>query len=365
MSPGVAGPVGFDAAVVWQRFNPYKKVQVSGFTNEFVFIRPEQPGADAPFNEKDPVSSGIEELLLPMPGSIRPVKESPVTFTPLVQTGTSAGTISVQKFQQNQDNLMMLQIEEGPSRNKRFALAARLKGPSKEETKDAKPDSPETAAAPINVIYVADIDLLATAFVRIRAQPDQMFRWRFENVTFALNVIDGLSGDDAYVEIRKRKTKYSTLRVIEMQSEDARNQEQEERQKFESEYSEAIKKAESAGKEAVKKFEDAKSALDERRRQGEAVDPKEEETKIVQFLMQTKLTQDKLEAERDQLKRKRDDRIKEAGRKMEQAIKRIQDGFKMWAVILPLIPPLIVGLVVFVIRLMREREGMSVTRRRY
>ncbi|MFM9065821.1 MAG: hypothetical protein ACKOUR_00630, partial [Planctomycetota bacterium] len=133
----------------------------------------------------------------------------------------------------------------------------------------------------------------------------------------------------------------------------------------ETEYSESIKKAEAAGKEAVKKFEDAKTALDERRRQGEAVDPKEEETKLVQFIMQTKLTQDKLENEREQLKRKRDDRIKASGLKMEQAIKRIQDSFKMWAVILPLIPPLLVGLAVFVIRQMREREGMSAARRRY
>ncbi|MFM7846765.1 MAG: Gldg family protein [Planctomycetota bacterium] len=367
MAAGMGGPVGFDAAVVWQRFNPYKKVQVAGFTNEFVFIRPEQPGAEAPFNEKDGVSSGIEELLLPMPGALKPVKESPITFIPLVQTGTSSGTISVQKFQQNQDNPMMLQIEEGPSRNKKFTLAARLKGASKEDGQDTPADGPPGAGsgAPINVIYVADIDLLATAFVRIRAQPDQMFRWRFENVTFALNVIDSLSGDDSYVEIRKRKTKYSTLRVIEMQSEDARTKEQEERQKFETEYSESIKKAESAGKEAVKKFEDAKTALDERRRQGEAVDPKEEETKLVQFIMQTKLTQDKLENEREQLKRKRDDRIKASGLKMEQAIKRIQDSFKMWAVILPLIPPLLVGLAVFVIRQMREREGMSAARRRY
>ena len=44
------GPPGYDAYIVWQRFNPYKKVQVSGFTNEFVFVRPELPGDEDPFN---------------------------------------------------------------------------------------------------------------------------------------------------------------------------------------------------------------------------------------------------------------------------------------------------------------------------
>ena len=42
----------------------------------------------------------------------------------------------------------------------------------------------------IDVIYVADIDVMSPAFLRNRAQPDQTgeFNWQFENVTFMLNI---------------------------------------------------------------------------------------------------------------------------------------------------------------------------------
>jgi ABC-2 type transport system permease protein len=369
------GPSGYDAYIIWQRFNPYKKVQVAGFSNQFVFIRPEVPGTELPFNANDPVTSGIEELLFPMPGAVSKVKDADVDFEPLVQTGDRAGTISFANWQANQENPSLLQLAEGPQRGK-YVIAARVKGKAKDaasggaekkdEPKDASKDGDAKAGEwkdkPLNVIYVSDIDLMASAFVRIRAQPDQMFRWRFENVTFALNVIDALSGDDAYLDIRKRKTKYSTLTVIEKQSEEARTKEQEERTKFEEEYSNAIKKAEGESKELVKKFEDARTSIDERKRKGEQVDPKEEEAIAIQLVVQSQLSQQRLDTERDRLKRDRDERIKEAGRRLDQQIDGIQDSFKVWAVTLPLIPPLLVGLTVFVRRRLREREGISKAR---
>ncbi|HND51077.1 MAG TPA: Gldg family protein [Pirellulaceae bacterium] len=364
--PSFGGPpAGFDAHIVWQRFNPYPKVQVAGFTNEFVFIRNEQPGADQPFNVKDQVSSGIEELLFPMPGAIRPIKDSNVEFTPLVQTGTASGTITFQKWQQAQESPAALQLAEGASRKAHYSLAARLKGVDDKKSDDKKggdDKSSDWQDKPVNAIYVADIDLMASAFVRIRAQPDQVFKWRFENVTFALNVIDSLSGDDDYVGIRKRKTKYSTLRVIEAQAEVARAKESVERQKFEEEHTKALDTAEKEKKDAIQKFEDAKKAIDERRAKGEAVDPKEEEAKILQFVVWTNLANQRFENKKDQLKRERDERLKETGRKLEQQIDQIQDEFKAWAVSLPLIPPLLVGLAVWVVRRTREREGISKAR---
>ena len=370
------GPSGYDAYIVWQRFNPYKKVQVSGFSNQFVFIRPEVPGNEDPFNANDPVTGGIEELLFPMPGAVSKVKDADVDFEPLVQTGVTAGTISFANWQANQENPLSLQAAEGPPRGK-YVLAARVKGKSKDgatadgkDAKDGAKDGEKEGGAqsgewkdkPINVIYVGDIDLMASAFVRIRAQPDQMFRWRFENVTFALNVIDALSGDDAYLDIRKRKTKYSTLTVIEKQSEEARTKEQEERTKFEEEYANAIKKAEGESKELVKKFEDARNAIDDRKQKGEQVDPKEEEAIAIQLVVQSQISQQRLDTERDRLKRDRDARVKEAGRRLDQQIDGIQDSFKVWAVTLPLFPPLLVGLSVFVRRRLREREGISKAR---
>jgi ABC-2 type transport system permease protein len=47
----------------------------------------------------------------------------------------------------------------------------------------------------------------------------------------------------------------------------------------------------------------------------------------------------------------------------ELKIQQIQRQFKLAAVILPPIPPLLVGLIVFTRRRLREREGISKARR--
>ena len=47
----------------------------------------------------------------------------------------------------------------------------------------------------------------------------------------------------------------------------------------------------------------------------------------------------------------------------ELKIQEIQRKFKLAAVIIPPIPPLIVGLIVFTRRRLREREGISKARR--
>jgi len=43
-------------------------------------------------------------------------------------------------------------------------------------------------------------------------------------------------------------------------------------------------------------------------------------------------------------------------------VQQIQNDFKLWAALLPPIPPLLVGFVVWVRRRLREREGISRSR---
>ncbi len=74
----------------------------------------------------------------------------------------------------------------------------------------------------IHVIYVGDIDLLSSEFLMLRAQPDAQFPWDFDNVPFVLNIVDSLANDESLVEIRKRKTRHSTLKMVEMQTDEAR-----------------------------------------------------------------------------------------------------------------------------------------------
>ena len=64
-----------------------------------------------------------------------------------------------------------------------------------------------------------------------------------------------------------------------------------------------------------------------------------------------------LDSERSELQRDRDDKIEEVRRETDLKILQIQNWYKFLAVIIPPIPPLLVGLVVFVSRRLRERSA--------
>ena len=60
-------------------------------------------------------------------------------------------------------------------------------------------------------------------FLRVRAQPNMSdIDWKFDNVTFVLNVIDDLAGDDRFLDVRKKQTRHSTLKFVEAKTADAR-----------------------------------------------------------------------------------------------------------------------------------------------
>lgn len=372
----------FNPFIVWQRFKPYKKIEVQEFSDEYVFIRPEVPGGDEPFNLKEPVTAGLDEVLFLMCGAVHPKRDSKLKFTPLISTGTNSGTISFDKWRQNRDNPAMLKVEEGSPKGTRYVLAARIVGDApasdkKSDEKDDKKDADEKKAdgessddakkdAPrgVNAIYVTDIDLMATNFVRLRAQPDEEIRWRFENITFVLNAIDSLSKDDRYMNIRRRRASYSTLRVIERLTDNARTEEEGNRQEFAQAFNKAIEKEEAEQKKSIQKFEEAVEKLKQRQTKGERVDPRELQQAATALGLKQDMNREALKATRERLERDRDNKIQEARRRMDQKILNIQREFKIWAVVVPPIPPLLIGLVVWVRRRLREREGISKNRLR-
>ena len=75
----------------------------------------------------------------------------------------------------------------------------------------------------MNVILVADSDVLADPFFNIRSRgPDSDFPLDVDNVTFALNLIDKLSGEDQLLDIRNRRRLHRTLEEFEKSIEEAR-----------------------------------------------------------------------------------------------------------------------------------------------
>jgi ABC-2 type transport system permease protein len=261
-----------------------------------------------------------------------------------------------------------------PAAEPKAKPASPKKGDRSAAKEDAKSDSQseekkeEKKPRPIDVVYVADIDLMISAFLRIRARPgeDEEIKWNFENVTFLLNTVDVLSGDTDFIDIRKRKPRHATLRLVEAQAEIARQGESEERQKYQKKYKDEIKGIEEENKKAIEKFQKTLDEMKEKqRKEGFAGIRQADFAKAVQDLQaKQELLNRRLEVKREELRRDRDEQIERKRRETDLKILGIKNEYKFWAVALPPIPPLLVALVVFVRRRLREREGIAKSRLR-
>jgi ABC-2 type transport system permease protein len=368
--------------VIWQDYNPIPKL--SWLEPEFVFVG-DGSGAKQAF-AKDPISSGLQNLLLPFPGTINKLNVSGLEFTPLLYTGTKSGTVRTSDVIQ-QSPFGMGGGGLNPDRqheigSTEYILAAKIHGrlpPSQMMADDkapaAKPAEKPAQKAPaakpeakaeqkkaegpmINVVFVADIDMLHGEFFRLREMgsvPESGVLLDFDNVTFVLNTLDELASDNRFIDIRKRRPIHRRLTKIDGATEVARNDtarmRQQLQQKFEKtsrELEDAIKKQQ---QELTKKLE----------KEGANVNLAEI-GQSVGLALQT--AQRRREAQIETLKQDRDRQINEIETKLNNQIQAIQNQYKMWAVLLPPIPPLLVALFVFLTRRAREREGVSRSRLR-
>jgi ABC-2 type transport system permease protein len=215
---------------------------------------------------------------------------------------------------------------------------------------------------------VSDIDLMMPAFLRIRARPgeDEEISWQFENVNFLLNIVDVLSGDDDYIGIRKRKPKHSTLRIVDVGAQEARQTEFRERITYQEGFDKEIKAITDENEKEIAKFQkDLEEFQTKQRETGQAgirfSDLQSRAQKLAE--VQERLKR-RLDVKREQLQRQRDEKIEEIRRQVDLEIVGIKNRYKFLAVALPPIPPLLVGLIVFVRRRLREREGVAKSRMR-
>jgi ABC-2 type transport system permease protein len=392
-SSGQVGQEGlFAPDLVWQRFNPYPKLQVSGIPDEWIFVREDDAeGAAGLINAENEITSKLDEIFLPFPGQIEPAPSSDLKFVKLLNTRELSGTIGFEQMMQNQADPAMLQALQKPRPGMTLAALIETEGgdagkdAAAEKSKDAKKEAgkgdsekksdpaeekkedPAKAAPPrIRAIYVADIDLMIPAFLRIRARPDEQddIRWEFENVTFLLNTIDVLANETDYVEIRKRKPRYTTLKVVEERVEEARDNEFAKRVEFRDKYDKAVKEAEAKNEETLEKFRTVVTDLQKQQSEGKEINQAELREVLQQLEEQQRVLERRLGLTKQRLERERERDIQRIQREVDLEIQRMQFTYKAWAVAIPWIPPFLVGIVVFVRRRLREREGIEKSRLR-
>jgi len=354
--------------VIWQDHNPYPRF--GDLPLEFVFVD-EGQGGEQPFNEESPVSSEFQHMFFPFPGSIAALNASQLKFTPLIRTGEKTGTVA---YREIMSPMAMFGMGGGLNPDRRhiprgtsYVLAARIQGtlsqadpPAAEDSKDDDADKKAAAEAKkpaeVNVILVSDIDMLHEAFFEFRRHgndPAAGVDLNFDNVPFVLNVLDTLAGDSRFIALRKRRVKHRTLTKVEEKTEKA----QQDRNKTSDELREKLDK----------EIEKEQKRLDEEMDQLQE-QLKKKQLSSIEILnrvgMAKGAAQKRLDAKKDQLEADLQRQLDQIETKLNLQKRRVQDTYKMYAVVLPPIPPLLIALIVFFTRRTREREGVARSRLR-
>jgi len=356
--------------IVWQHYNPYENKLGVPVTDHWVFVRPEAPGAVRPFNPADPVTAGLEEILFVLPGSIQRNGKSKLQFQPLVSTGTNSGTILVNEFRSSMRDPVGLAAKQGRATEDAYVIAARLTGKLQPKKRaplfpDDEPETKKEGGNDVDVIYVADVDFMATPFVRMRAHAYERFGFQFDNVTFLLNIVDSLAQDDRFIEIRKRKTRHSTLKVLEDYANATYAENHKDVEAARNAMNKAVAEMDEANVAAEQKAAEAVKKLEQQRENGIAIDIDAYRQAKLQEMLQKK----RGEVVKANLVREENRKLAAAVRanqtKTNQEINGVRNWIKLLSVALPPILPLFIGVVVFLRRRLREREGMSKQRLRW
>jgi ABC-2 type transport system permease protein len=359
-----------ETQIVWQDHNPYPKL--SHLPQEFVFVDT-GCGAEEPFNDASAVTSGLQHMLFPFAGSIDKLTVSRHKFTPLVRTGDQTGTVASDEVFQMSFFGMGGQINEARRQyptGETYVLAAKIEGSVQldssgsngqdgdddSDSGNGSDDGSDSEESEIHVVLVADIDMLHREFFRLREQgsvPEAGIRFDFDNVTFVLNVLDELAGDDRFVAIRKRRPAHRTLTQVEEGTKDARRDTAETIEKLRDEYQ---KTEEEEDKTVNEKIDKLRERLEKQNIPSQEV--------LIRVAMAEQDANRRKQTKLEQLEQKRDREINRIETETALKIRKLQDTYKLWAVILPPILPLFIALVVFFTRRLREREGVARSRLR-
>ena len=230
-------------------------------------------------------------------------------------------------------------------------LADAAAGTGAADSPPVAPEAGEAAEAPatgsVDLIVVADLDFIGEQFFAIREQA--IGDLQFDNVTFFLNAMDVLVGDDSFVSLRNRRARHRTLERVEAQTAQFTEQRTREEREAEDEAEQAIEQAQARLDARVEELR-SRTDIDAQTKQIMVRNLEEVENRRLSVLSTN------IEAEKDA-------KIQASRETMESQIRQIQTSIQTLAVLLPPIPVFIVGVGILLRRQRREREGAAAAHR--
>jgi len=216
------------------------------------------------------------------------------------------------------------------------------------EPESAAAETPEPEATDdIDIIVVADLDFISEQFFQIREQAPGGLN--FDNITFFLNAMDTLLGEDAFIDLRSRRARHRTLERVEAQTAEFIEQRTAEEQQAEADAEQALTEAQQRLNDRVAELQ-GRADIDAQTRQIMVRNLEEVENRRLEVLSAN------IETEKDT-------RIQASRESMEAQIRRIQTSIKTFAILLPPVPVVLLGIAIFIRRNRREREGAAAAHR--
>ncbi|MEM9657329.1 MAG: Gldg family protein, partial [Planctomycetota bacterium] len=346
--------------VVWQDHEPDQSVRFMQ-TPEWVFID-RSNGATEPFGADDQISSGLNQILLFYAGDITNEAKSEDGFAPLAVTGPDrSGLVSsfVLTRAESERSRPRFSTAHRGTRDSHIVAAHIKRAPGDadvvlegELSDDADPadqvDEEATAAAAdkrIDVVLVSDIDWIIPSFFVLRERGDEDFLEATQNVTFILNIVDALAGDKRFIDIRKRVKEHRTLQKIDEATSNARKEAVDEENEYIQEIQSKMDEAQSTFQEKIEKVENQ-----------EGLSRLEKEMLVSQVRIdeQAKLNRAMKKLEQDQERK-----VKQIRYDTKQKIRKVEDEYKLYAVLVPPILPLLLAVAVYFRRREAERQGVA------
>ena len=181
----------------------------------------------------DPVTAQLERIIMASSAWIEPADGAKTTLVPLITSTPEAMAYDVAVLEGPSDPAALLQqfVPAGQP----FVLAARVSGPVSTAFPDGPPGGADAgdagrhrseAASPLNLILVADSDLLADqSWVRQQVVAGQTVTLPVaHNGDFAINALDHLAGSEALIGLRGRGLSPRPFEVIERMEREAERQ---------------------------------------------------------------------------------------------------------------------------------------------
>ena len=315
--------------IAWDKYNPHPTFR--NLPEEVVFLG-EGNGYDGTFNADEPISSGLQEVVFLYGGVLKKSEDAAdgVQFIPLLRTGSDSGTTSW--FRLAQQSIFGIQLATNLPHEpdeESHVLAARVRSDSEE--------------SPVDAIVVADTDMMGEQFFALRRQGVEQLN--FDNVTFLLNAVDQLAGDESFIALRKRRRTHRTLETVESRT-----------RRYEEDRLEGTRRAE---QEAEEKLNAAQARLDAAVSTLQERTDLDAQTKRIMITNQERIENRRLAVARSNIEDEKERLIETARGDMEGAVRAIQNTIKVLAVALSPVPAFLLFLFVSFKRRQREQVGVD------